>query len=70
MHTVQRPRRYVSPVTLTAMRPVLRYSNTRDAFVLRMVGSHRGPVLRRERRVAKAEYGGPERRERSSSSVI
>jgi hypothetical protein len=70
MHTVQRPRRYVSPVTLTAMRPVLRYSSARDAFVLRMVGSHRGPVLRRERRIAKVEHDGPERRDRSSAPVI
>jgi hypothetical protein len=63
MHTVQRPRRYVSPVALTAMRPVLRYSSTRDAFVLRVVGSYRGPVLRRERRIApESEYDGSERR--------
>ena len=66
MHTVQRPRRYVSSVTLTAMRPVLRYSSTRDAFVLRMVGSHRGPVLRRERRTAQAEYDGTDRRQQSA----
>jgi hypothetical protein len=52
------------------MRPVLRYSSTRDAFVLRMVGGHRGPVLRRERRIARAEYDGPERRERDTSPVI
>jgi hypothetical protein len=45
------------------MRPVLRYSTTRDAFVLRVVGRHRGPVLRRERRIApQSEYDGPERR--------
>lgn len=69
MHTVQRPRRYVSPVTLTAMRPVLRYSSARDAFVLRVVGSHRGPVLRRERRTARAKYDGPERRQRSLSFI-
>jgi hypothetical protein len=69
MHTVQRPRRYVSPVTLTAMRPVLRYSSTRDAFVLRMVGSHRGPVLRRERRIVRARYDGPERRSRSIAFI-
>ena len=70
MHTVQRPRRYVSPVTLTAMRPVLRYSSTRDAFVLRLVGSHRGPVLRRERRIASAKYDGPERRHRSIAFIF
>jgi hypothetical protein len=29
---------------------VLRYSATRDAFVLRGVGGHRGPVLRPDRR--------------------
>jgi hypothetical protein len=47
------------------MRPVLRYSSTRDAFVLRVVGSHRGPVLRRERRIARqSEYEGPDRRNR------
>jgi hypothetical protein len=62
MHTIQRARRYVSPVTLTAMRPMLRYSSTRDAFVLRMVGNHRGPVLRRERRNAQGTYDGPDRR--------
>lgn len=45
------------------MRPMLRYSSARDAFVLRVVGSHRGPVLRRERRIApQSEYYGPERR--------
>jgi hypothetical protein len=49
------------------MRPVLRYSSTRDAFVLRVVGSHRGPVLRRERRIARqSEYEGPDRRNRPS----
>jgi hypothetical protein len=69
MHTTQRPRRYVSPVTLTAMRPVLRYSTNRDAFVLRVVGSHRGPVLRPERRIARAKYDGPERRNRSIAFI-
>ena len=67
MHTVQRPRKYVSPVALTAMRPVLRYSSARDAFVLRVVGGYRGPVLRRERRIAsRSEYDGPDRRNTSS----
>jgi hypothetical protein len=45
------------------MRPVLRYSSTRDAFVLRVVGSYRGPVIRRDRRIApESVYDGPERR--------
>ena len=52
------------------MRPVLRYSSTRDAFVLRIVGSHRGPVLRRERRIAQAEYHAPERRDRVTASIV
>jgi len=33
------------------MRPVLRYSYPRDAFVLRGVGRKVGPVLRSDRRV-------------------
>jgi hypothetical protein len=68
MHIVQRPRHYVSPVTLTAMRPVLRYSSTRDAFVLRMVGDHRGPVLRRERRTGPDQHLGEERRQSLSAT--
>jgi hypothetical protein len=35
---------------LFVLRPALRYSATRDAFVLRGVGGHRGPVLRPDRR--------------------
>lgn len=41
-----RPRRYVPTLWFFIMRPVLRYSATRDAFVLRIVGSSTGPVLR------------------------
>jgi len=50
MRTVRRPRRYIARHWLALMRPVLRYSNARDAFVLRMVGSNVGPVLRIDRR--------------------
>jgi hypothetical protein len=32
------------------LRPALRYSATRDAFVLRGIGNSRGPVLRPDRR--------------------
>jgi len=44
------------------MRPVLRYSALRDAYVLRFIGETRGPVLRRERRRGQRDYTGPERR--------
>jgi hypothetical protein len=35
---------------LTVLRPIMRYSNSRNAFVLRLVGRRFGPVLRVERR--------------------
>lgn len=63
MRTQQRPRRYVSRYWLVALKPVLRHSATRDAFVLRAIGNSSGPVLRVNRRKASlAEYGGAERR--------
>ena len=46
-----RTRRSVGPATLAFLTPVLRYSYSRDAYVLRVVGRHIGPVLQRE-----AEY--------------
>jgi len=42
----QRERRHVSPRTITALRPLFRYSTSRDAYVLRGVGRRVGPVLR------------------------
>ena len=42
------PRRW-----LTLLRPLLRYSYSRDAFVLRGLGRSVGPVLRAERRRAR-----------------
>jgi hypothetical protein len=63
MRTVRRPRRYVSPQLLRLLGPVLRYSSTRDAFVLRGVGSQVGPVLRQDRRrMERRRLQGPERR--------
>jgi hypothetical protein len=45
------------------MRPVLRYSHAREAFVLRGVGSNVGPVLRPDRRRhARVAFEGIERR--------
>jgi hypothetical protein len=48
--TVRRPRRYVDNHWLTLLGPALRYSSSRDAYVLRVVGAQIGPVLRLERR--------------------
>jgi hypothetical protein len=42
----RRPRRNVSPVLLTLLRPLLRFSFSRDAYVLRLGGDRFGPVLR------------------------
>jgi hypothetical protein len=47
------------------LRPLLRFSFTRDAFVLRGIGNFAGPVLRpdrRRRRWPRREYDGVERR--------
>ena len=62
MVRASRRRHYVSKLTLTLVRPVFRYSISRDAYVLRLIGNSRGPVLRRERRRVQREHAGPERR--------
>ena len=43
-----RPRRYVSPRVMTMLRPAFRYSQSRDAYILRVIGKQRGPVLRED----------------------
>jgi hypothetical protein len=40
-----RPRRTVNPSLLWLLSPFFRYSRGRDAYVLRFVGNHVGPVL-------------------------
>jgi len=40
-----RRRRSVAPSTLTLLWPLFRYSAIRDAYVLRLIGGRRGPVL-------------------------
>jgi hypothetical protein len=50
MRTVKRPRRYVARHWLLLLRPAVRYSASRDAYVLRGVGRRVGPVLRIDRR--------------------
>jgi len=63
MRTVRRPRRYVSKQWLTLLAPVLRYSASRDAYVLRGIGRRYGPVLRPDRRVTRRRrVDTPERR--------
>jgi hypothetical protein len=64
MRSTSRPRRYVARHWLLILRPVLRYSATRDAFVLRAFGSSVGPVLRpdRRRRGRRQQFDGVERR--------
>jgi hypothetical protein len=61
MRTVQRPRRYVPERWLVLMRPFLRYSGSRQAFVLRVVGRQIGPVLRVDRRPSGARQGADRR---------
>jgi len=63
MRSVGRPRRYVARTWLLVFRPFLRYSVTRDAFVLRFVGRSVGPVLRpNRRRRRRGTFAGIERR--------
>jgi hypothetical protein len=62
MRNVRRQRHYVGRHWLVMMKPVLRYSHTREAFVLRGVGSSVGPVLRLDRRRATRTVEGTERR--------
>ncbi|MBA3806769.1 MAG: hypothetical protein H0X28_00025 [Solirubrobacterales bacterium] len=63
MRIVRRPRRYVAPQWLRLLGPVLRYSGSRDAYVLRAVGKRMGPVLRQDRRqMQRRRLQGPERR--------
>ena len=66
MRTVHRPRRYIARHWLTLMRPALRYSARRDAYVLRGVGRQMGPVLRLDRRPRRPRpFDGEERRRAS-----
>ena len=64
MRTEVRPRRYLARHWLVILRPVFRYSATRDAFVLRLIGNSTGPVLRldRRRRRRSQSFEGVDRR--------
>lgn len=49
MRTTPRPRHHINAVAFALLRPALRFSYTREAYVLRVVGNHRGPVFVRTR---------------------
>jgi hypothetical protein len=65
---VARPRRYISRSQFRIMRPLLRHSVGRDAYVLRLVGNSYGPVLRVDRRARAAEFTGADRRRRTQTA--
>jgi len=50
MPSQPRSRRELPLPVLVLLRPLLRYSPSRDAYVLRIVGNRWGPVLRRGKR--------------------
>jgi hypothetical protein len=63
MRSQHRPRHYIREVWVLLLRPLFRYSSTRDAFVLRAIGNTSGPVLRIDRRRrSERRYTGVERR--------
>jgi hypothetical protein len=70
LRTVKRPRHYVAARRLALLRPLFRYSYGRDAFVLRLVGSNAGPVLRVERRRRQRPFAGQERRGREPERLV
>jgi len=57
----KRPRREVSSATLRLLRPFFRRCWTRDAWILRVVGNRRGPVLVPKGRIPNVEDDLPER---------
>ncbi len=69
MRTIKRPRRYLSRHWLGLLRPALRYSVSRDAYILRGVGNRIGPVVRLDRRLAGSRGGRVEGVERRRTSV-
>lgn len=48
----------MSLATLTLLRPFFRYSRPRRAYVLRLFGARRGPVLVRRRNRREGEEAG------------
>lgn len=62
MKAPDRRRRYIRSPLLWILRPFFRYSESRRAYILRLVGERLGPVLRPERRAKPSAFPGPERR--------
>jgi hypothetical protein len=65
-----RQRRYVNRWITRLLWPLFRYSEGREAYVLRAVGHWRGPVLKRDRRGGASGYSGPNRRHTSAGGVV
>jgi hypothetical protein len=64
MRTAPRKRRYIAPHWLTLLRPMLRHSRSRDAYIVRVIGAKAGPVLRVDRRTGQPFDGVDRRRAR------
>lgn len=60
----ERSRRYVSPLLLRVLLPFVRYSASRNAYVLRGAGRRFGPVLRPRLADAEKRSKGPRARRR------
>jgi hypothetical protein len=67
MRTMKRPRRYLAKHWMTLMHPMFRYSTSRDAYVLRGVGSSLGSVVRVDRRASSRGFAGVDRRRASAA---
>jgi hypothetical protein len=68
MRTYERPRRYVQRHWLLLLKPLFRYSRSRHAYVLRLIGNMTGPVLRSDRRTKRQpRFNGADRRGRAST---
>jgi hypothetical protein len=65
VHKIPRPRRYIQRHWLILLRPLFRFSESRNAYVLRAVGRTVGPVLRVERRRRSRRVIAVERRRES-----
>lgn len=66
MRNQARTRHYLSPAMVALLRPSFRYSEGRDAYVLRLVGHTTGPVLKVNRRRTQQAIPGPDRRRASA----
>ena len=59
VHTTPRRRREVPPWVITLLWPMFTYNGHRRAYVLRGIGTRRGPVLRVRRRPEEPPTGAP-----------